>query len=512
METGSRGVLETDDNEECPKHPKFLWQPFLRQLYVCTVCTSIYFVLGLCFGAPTVYIPQLRKEMQANATGSQLTDDMASWLSSILGYCSMPWVIILPILTHYIGRKIPFLIVTVLTLVSFIVYYCSTSPVHLLVSEILQGITLASNMTVLIVIIVEYSTPRYRGVFMMIESSIFFWGVWIANVTGTFSHWKNIAIIAFVCCIYAMTAIVMPESPSWLAMRGRFEECARAHHWLKGYDQESEEELESLIKSQKEYRRKCAARVNSTSWYKLRIIKETVTAKGFYQPLLLSMAVMSLYHFSGKLVCSMYAVDLISQITSSESAAYTGMLILDAVTILGMQVGCVLSKLVNRRTLLLSSSALGITFLFIISLYLHLVSIKTIAENKIISIVLLTSFSVAITCGPMIMPSTIFGELIFLRYKSSSLLILTLFSELLMATVLKLSPHIFKALTLQGAFLFYGISASIFAFILYKYLPETKDKTLQEIENYFKESNEMVEDSAKAFINEKPDNYDTQKC
>lgn len=347
---------------------------------------------------------------------------------------------------------------------------------------------------------------------MMIESSIFFWGVWIANVTGTFSHWRNIAIIAFVCCSFAITAMIIPESPSWLAMNGRFEECTVAHHWLKGFDKESEEELESLIKSQKEYLRKCAARQKSTSWYKLRIVKETVTAKGFYQPLLLSMGVMSLYHFSGKLVCSMYAVDLISQITSSESAAYIGMLILDAVTILGMQIGCVLSKLINRRTLLLSSSALGITFLFIISLYLYLIKLQVILENKIVSIILLTSFSVAITCGPMIMPSTIFGEIIFLRYKSSSLLILTLFSELLMATVLKLSPHIFKALTLHGAFLFYGISASIFAIILYKYLPETKDKTLQEIENYFKESREMEEDAAKAFINEKQDNYDTQKC
>nr|XP_049692914.1 facilitated trehalose transporter Tret1-2 homolog isoform X1 [Helicoverpa armigera]XP_049692918.1 facilitated trehalose transporter Tret1-2 homolog isoform X1 [Helicoverpa armigera]QTJ30791.1 sugar transporter 8 [Helicoverpa armigera] len=509
MEQDSRAGAEHFDHEECLEHRRFLWQPFLRQLYVCTVCTSIYFVLGLCFGAPTVFIPQLRKE--ANSSSNPLTEDMASWLSSILGYCSMPWVIILPILTQYIGRKIPFLIVTVLTLVSFIVFYCSTNPTHLLVSEILQGVTLASNMTVLIVIIVEYSSPRYRGVFMMIESSIFFWGVWIANVTGTFSHWRNIAIIAFVCCLYSLTAIIMPESPSWLAMKGRFEECAKAHHWLKGHHKESEDELESLIKSQKEYLRKRAARVKTTSWYRLLIIKETVSAKGFYQPLLLSMGVMSLYHFSGKLVCSMYAVDLISAITSSESAAYTGMLILDAVTILGMQIGCVLSKLINRRTLLLSSSALGIFFLFLISLYLYLISLNVIVENKIVSIVLLTSFSVAITCGPMIMPSTIFGELIFLRYKSSSLLILTLFSELLMATVLKLSPHIFKALALHGAFLFYGISASIFAFILYKYLPETKDKTLQEIENYFKESHEMEEDASKAFINEKPDNYNTQK-
>ncbi|PZC75261.1 hypothetical protein B5X24_HaOG206523 [Helicoverpa armigera] len=487
-------------HEEYMEHRKS-WKPFLRQLYVCTVCSSLYFVLGLCFGAPTVYVPQLRKE--ANSTSEPLTDDMASWLSSVLGYFSIPWAVILPILTQYIGRKIPFLIVTVVTLISFIVFYCSTSPMHLLISEVFQGVTLASNMTVLIVIIVEYSSPRHRGVFMMIETSIFYWGVWIANVTGTFSHWRKIAIIAFVCCLYSLTAIIMPESPSWLAMNGRFEECANAHRWLNGHHKESEDELENLIKSQKDYRKKCAAREKTTSWYRLRIIKETVSAKGFYQPLLLSMCVMSLYHFSGKLVCTMYAVDLLSSITASESAAYTGMLILDAVTILGMQIGCVLSKLFNRRTLLLSSSALGIFVLFLISLYLYLISLNVIVENKIVSIVLLTSFSVAITCGPMIMPSTIFGELIFLRYKSSSLLILTLFSELLMATVLKLSPHIFKALTLHGAFLFYGISASIFAFILYKYLPETKDKTLQEIENYFKDSLEIEENASKAFINDK---------
>ncbi|XP_075975997.1 trehalose transporter 1-like protein [Anticarsia gemmatalis] len=510
MDKCSYDEIKSVDSKECKSQLSVTKSavPFLRQLYVCTVATSIYFVLGLCFGAPTVFIPQLRKENSSEP----LTEDMASWLSSVVGYSSMPWVIILPILTRLIGRKIPFLIVTVLTLVSFIVFYCSTSATHLLISEILQGVTLASNMTVLICIITEYSSPRYRGVFMMIESSIFFWGVWIANVTGTFSHWRNIAIIAFVCCLYSLTAVIMPESPSWLAMTGRFDECAAAHHWLKGYDKESEDELKNLIRSQKEYLKKCAARKKSKTCCRIDVIKETLTTKGFYLPLLLSMAVMSLYHFSGKLVCSMYAIDLISAITDNESAAYTGMLILDAVTILGMQIGCVLSKLVNRRTLLLSSSFVGILFLFIISLYLYLIRISAVAENKIVSIVLLTLFSVSITCGPMIMPSTIFGEIIFLRYKSSSLLILTLFSELLMATVLKLSPHIFRVLTLPGAFLFYGLSASVFAIILYKYLPETKDKTLQEIENYFKDSHEIAEDAGEAFVMVKEDNCDAQKC
>lgn len=340
-------------------------------------------------------------------------------------------------------------------------------------------------MTLLIVIVTEYTSPRYRGIFMTVKSTIFFWGVWIANATGTFSHWKNIAIFAFVCSAYSLTAFLWPESPSWLAMNGHFEECAASHRWLKGYDKESENELESLIKSQKEYRN--ASKRKEASLSRLKNILETLKTKAFYKPLLLSMTVMSLYNFSGKFVCSMYSIELIKKITHSESTAYMGMLILEAVTIFSMQIGCVLSKFLKRRTLLLVSSSIGIMFLFLISLYLYLIELSVIAENKIISLLLLTLFSMTISCGPMILACTVYGELTPLRYRSSSLPALAIFSEILMASVLKISPNIFKIFDLHGAFLFYGLSASIFAFILYKYLPESKDKTLQEIENYFKE-------------------------
>lgn len=358
---------------------------------------------------------------------------------------------------------------------------------QLLLSEILQGMLLASNMTLLIVIVAEYTSPHYRGIFMAIESSIFFWGVWVANAAGTFSHWKNIGLIAFACCVFCLSAFFWPESPSWLAMKGRFDECAKAHYWLKGYDAESEKELNCLINSQKEYLEECKGRKVKCFKDKLRIVIQTATTRGFYQPLLLGVAVMSLYHFSGKLVCTMYAVELIRQITKDEFTAYMGMLVLEGVTIIGMQFGCVLSKYLKRRTLLLVFSTLGITFLFIISLYLYLIKLGILFENKYVSISLLMAFSVTVSIGPMIVPSSLFGEIIFLQYKSSSLLILCLYSEFLMATVLKMSPHIFKKLTLHGAFCFYGVCASIFTIVLYKYLPETKDKLLQEVEAYFKD-------------------------
>lgn len=39
---------------------------------------------------------------------------------------------------------------------------------------------------------------------------------------------------------------------------------------------------------------------------------------------------------------------------------------------------------------------------------------------------------------------------------------------------------------LHGAFMFYGVMSTICLLLLFKYLPETKDKTLQEIEDDMK--------------------------
>lgn len=56
-----------------------------------------------------------------------------------------------------------------------------------------------------------------------------------------------------------------------------------------------------------------------------------------------------------------------------------------------------------------------------------------------------------------------------------------------MRVIIKLSPYFFKAIGLHGSFLFYGISLYIFIGLLYIYFPNTKDKTILEVQKYFKE-------------------------
>ncbi|XP_049871154.1 facilitated trehalose transporter Tret1-like [Pectinophora gossypiella] len=434
--------------------------------------------MGLSLGAPTVVIPQLRRE--ANSTDA-VSDEMVSWLSSIFAYAGIPWVLVIPVVSDRVGRKYPFLVVCICSLLSNIVFYCSSTSTHLLIAEVMQGPLFASQITIAIIIATEYTSPKYRGIFLTLKSASFNWGIWMSNALGTFFHWKSIGIFGIICSIYiTATTLFWCESPYWLASKQRFEACARSHRTMKGESKASENELEALIKS---YKHQNDDQKSCSKTHLFKKVYNTITMKVFYKPLLISLAVLSLYHFSGKLVYTTYAVDIIKKITLKESTAYIGMLFLDAVSVTGMYVGCVCSKFLKRRTLILAGSITGIIFLFIISLYLYLVKLSVIYENKYVSIALLTIFSLSISCGPMIMSTSVYGELVPLRYRSLAMFITGLHALILLGTTLKTAPYIFKTFKLHGTFLFYATLASIVTYLVYKYLPETKDKTLKEIED-----------------------------
>ncbi|CAH0674178.1 unnamed protein product [Spodoptera exigua] len=93
-------------------------------LLICSGVWTSVFLYGLSVGAPTVFIPQIRKE--ANNT-EIITTEMASWMTSAFGFSGFPFVMILTILTKFLGRKIPFVIAVLDSLVAFIVLYFSTN-------------------------------------------------------------------------------------------------------------------------------------------------------------------------------------------------------------------------------------------------------------------------------------------------------------------------------------------------------------------------------------------------
>ncbi|OWR41733.1 sugar transporter protein 2 [Danaus plexippus plexippus] len=457
-------------------------------------CSSILFnflIYGLYMGAPAVIIPQMRKEAGSD---NIITSEMVSWLASASSFSSLPWTIILPLVAHRYGRRVCLRLLAINTFIGNIFFYRSTTYIGLLISQIIQGMVISSAYTIAVMIMTEYVSPQYRGMILTIKSATFLWGIWISNTLGTFLPWRSIGILIFVCCFFNLSILFCPESPYWLAMKGRFEESAKTHRWIKGTSPDSEKELRTLILTQEKYLYKKSTKSKTSKNILIKMYK-VVTGKNFYRPLFNIMLLICLFHFSGKLACAVYAIDIIKKMTLSEKTAYEGMLIMDGITVFCAYVGCFLTRVLKRRTQLISFSIIGISFLFILSAYLYSIKLNIITENKFISLAFLIGFSINLSCGPMIIATCCLNELTPLKHRTPFLIIFGILGISVLGFVIKISPFIFRSFDCHGAFSFYAITASIFLTGIYKYLPETKNRTILEIECLIAKGNSNIEDN-----------------
>lgn len=467
-------ACNTAPNEDRKQAIKYV----LKQTLIATVSWTHNFLAGLCVGSTTVIIPQLRKEENSKIV---IDDEMGSWLYSTGGFAMYPWIFILPLFTKRYGRKTSQIVTSVVSLIIFITLYFSTNPYHILISEVFQGFLWGGNMTIRILILAEYVSIKYRGAFLAINAASYFWGMWFSNAIGTFFYWKNIAIFGIICTLYTFVFVFCPESPYWLASKGRIEECKKSYLWLYGCNKRTEREVQEIIDSYKRNTEKIS-------------FIEMFKSKEFYKPVILCVLAAVQYNFSGKVVCSLYILDILKSITSNESTAYIAMLVLDGVTIFGMYFGSLLSRFLKRRTLYFCSSIVGIIFLFIISFYLYLVRFSVVTENNYVTLALLGIYSLSLSCGPILLGACIYGELIPIKYQATSYILTGLTFTTCFSMLLKLTPVMFASFGMHGTFLFYGVTCGLCTIYLYVHMPETKNKTHEDIATFFRGENSKIEE------------------
>ncbi|KAL0831984.1 hypothetical protein ABMA28_001484 [Loxostege sticticalis] len=433
------------------------WTYCFRQVLVALVLWTAYINTGLSAGTPTVAIPQLRKE--ANSTAA-VSDAVASWITSIWGYSGSTCIFVIVPVGHYLGRKFTMIIIFVSSLIASTIMYFSKTAMHLIISQIIM-------------------------VFLTLKSASFFWGIWVANAIGIFTQYKYIGLVGIFTSTYSLIiSFIIPESPYWLAYRGRYDECAVAHRWLKGVNEDAEEELDALIKSQKELVKNFDSAKSLRKYIRSGLI--AIKQPDIFRPLLLCFLVTALYIFSGKMVCAVYSIEMMKKLSRNQTKVKIGVLILDGFTVLGMYVGCGLSKIFKRRTMLLSTSITGTLSLFAMSIYLYLTKISMLPENDYIIIAMLVVYSLAVCCGPLILGTSISAELIPMRFRSFCVLVYSMFTLMLLSTTLKVAPYVFNMFGFHGAYLAFGLCSAICVTLVYKYIPETKDRTINEIANMFK--------------------------
>lgn len=449
--------------------------PFLRQFLA--VSGVVMYMIGT--GANIAYPGVLLQQLRQPGSAFQLTLEHESWIASILGLALISGIVVAPFSLQRLGRRLTNQLSTLPALGGWALMIAAKGPTALLISRSLQGFGMGVQAAAAPVSIAEYSSPKHRGAFLATIAFSFATGMLIAHVFGTLLYWRPAALACG--SFYALSLVLVslsPETPPYLASKGLNNECRRSFRWLRGYDHDSEKELEILIQSQKKQTQIISSPVKVS---KLRTYLDIVKKPEFYKPTTIMMFMFVLFQISGMTVVPSYTVPMMDEVTGGMIDSYISMLMVDVVRFITAVLACIVVNKLNRRTVLFLGIVISVVSLLTTALLLYLRDFGYLPEEyKWTPVIPTLMYIFGKTLGILPIPWAIAGEIFPLAYRSLGSGISGMFLSIMFFVVVKTAPSSFEKIGINGTFCVYATFIAFCGVFLYFLLPETKGKTLYE--------------------------------
>ncbi|CAG9570337.1 unnamed protein product [Danaus chrysippus] len=433
---------------------------------------------GANIAFPGVLLEQLRQP----GSVLKLTLEHESWIASILGLALISGILVAPFMMQRLGRRLTNMLSTLPSLAGWALMVAAKDPTALLISRSLQGFGMGVQAAAAPISIAEYSAPKHRGAFLATIAFSFATGMLVAHIFGSILFWRQAALACGSCYVLSLILISLtPETPPYLASIGKFDECRKTFRWFRGDDDESERELEVMLNSQKK-KTIVLPKVSKIKYY-----MNIVMSPSFYKPTVIMMFMFVLFQISGMTVVPSYTVPMMKEVTDNRIEPYTSMLMVDIVRFATAVLSCVVVNKFNRRTVLFFGINVSVISLLLTSILLYVRDFGYLPEKcKWVPVIPTLVYIFGKTIGILPIPWAIAGEIFPLAYRSLGSGISGMFLSLMFFVVVKTAPTSFRQIGVKGTFCLYGLSIALCGVFLYYLLPETKGKTLYEIECHFK--------------------------
>ncbi|KAF4682754.1 hypothetical protein FOZ63_021229 [Perkinsus olseni] len=390
-------------------------------------------------------------------------------------------------LADAVGRRAPFFIASVISVPSFVVLGCISNVYGLMFVRVVNGSAVGIYWSVVSVYIGEVAPTRLRGVLGGSMSLAMALGIALSYTFGVaaltdakvpgvtskvFCNWR---LVSFLCTIPSgvqlFTPFAIPESPRWLAMKGRTEEARRVLVRLRGVlptDPELSKELAALCST-------------ATDTYNLRRVFHSWIL--CWREALISVMIHVLVQFTGVSVATFFqtSIFLKARLGRPDIMAITVQL----VTVAANAVACCFIERSGRRPLLLISCLGMMVSQLVMGAYFYMDRNGTASNLAWLSVVsaYLYQIAYAFGSGPVrfMISSEIFPDQIRSFAASMSALGNTVSGFVCLVTL----EYAISGTSIEAVFWFFGcIAAMLFTFV-YLMVPETKGKSLDEVRALF---------------------------
>ncbi|KAL4712513.1 hypothetical protein ACJJTC_007529 [Scirpophaga incertulas] len=461
-----------------PKKKSF--SPFMKQCFVTSAVGLNIIGHGCVLGYPAVLLPQLHQPNSA----IPLMKEADSWIAAITGIMMLVGSFLMWPIMGNLGRKVAHLAVTIPVILGWMITIFATNFTALFVGRILGGLSFGMLNPLRSVLVGEYTSPKNRGAFLTTISLTQAFGIFFVHLIGSLLTWKTTAIV---CLTFSIASLIMiffcPESPSWLAERGRYEECRSVFKWLRG--DEEDKELEEMIQARIVINKSQVIPTKESN--KIVGMLETVTKKEFYKPITLMIHANCMIQFAGGTTMASYSTVILGLVLGPNVNAHVWMIVLDSQRIISNAAAVYVINRTKRRTMMFSTGGLCVVSHLLIAAYVYLKIKGLLPYDALwIPVILVNIQYFTVATGMVPMPNVIAGEVFPLEYRSTGSMISMVSLSAFMFVALKTFPGLVENVGLEGTYIVYAGVLFYNLFVMWFLLPETKGKTLQEIEDEFR--------------------------
>ncbi|XP_075987448.1 facilitated trehalose transporter Tret1-like [Anticarsia gemmatalis] len=444
---------------------------------------------GLVMSFTAVLLPQLRRRDST----IPIDETSGSWIAAVPGFALVLGNFIVPSIMGKYGRKIANIISVVIVVIGWLSIIASENVPALLIARLLQGLSMGMSTSLGPILIGEYTSPKHRGPFLSTMGLSMSVMTLIVHTLGLYLSWETTAIVcAVISFIDLIIVFFSPESPSWLADQGRYEECEKVFHWLRG-DFEEENELKRMIEtSQLARESKTEANIAETSFgNRLKrdfvYFNQTIRKKEFYKPIFIVIHMYMIAHWGGINLLSAYTLDTFHYVLGDTKYNTLMVITLDIQRIISNTAAIFIMRRVKRRKMLFVTVIVNILALAGTGVYSYAKMHGLLAYDSIIfGAILIHIHTCSVVTGSLPLPMVISGEIFPMKYRSLAGGISALFYSLNFFLTVKTVLFLFRTVQFYGAYFIYAAVLTYCLIIAWKFLPETKDRTLQDIEEEFK--------------------------
>jgi sugar porter (SP) family MFS transporter len=343
-------------------------------------------------------------------------------------------------------------------------------------ARLLGGLAIGLASVLTPVYIAEISPSKNRGTLVSLNQLAIVIGIlsaylvnWQIARLGESSWRWMLAVAAIPSLAFLLGLLVIPESPRWLISRGRHDEGERVLARIFGAAT-AKQQVEAVEE---------AAAGEEGSW-------REVFAPGMRKRLAVGMLLALFSQITGINTVLYYGSIIVSEHFpgQSTSMALIANVIIGIINLLLTIIAMIYLDRWGRRAILMSASGgMGVALtLLVIGLNIHGISPVLMLASILLYVAF---FALGMGPGPWLIISEIFPTKV--RGRAASIATSTLWSGTLIVTFTFLS--LVKVLNLWGTFAIYGALSFICCLFVWKMVPETKGRTLEEIQQAWMKKN-----------------------